>query len=51
MRWKRFSEEQMIGILKENEAGRENREICRKQAILHPAMMVFSDPHHADQTQ
>jgi len=33
MKRKRFSEEQIIGILKESEAGRENREICRKHGI------------------
>ena len=33
MKRKRFSEEQIIGILKESEVGRENREICRKHGI------------------
>ena len=33
MKRKRFSEEQIIGILKESEAGQENREICRKHGI------------------
>jgi len=33
MKRKRFSEEQIIGILQESEAGRENREICRKHGI------------------
>ena len=33
MKRKRFSEEQIIGILKESEAGQENREICCKHGI------------------
>ena len=33
MKRKRFTEEQIIGILKEAEAGAKKQEICRKQGI------------------
>jgi putative transposase len=33
MKRKRFSEEQIIGILKEAEAGVKNQDICRKHGI------------------
>ena len=33
MKRKRFTEEQIIGILKEAEAGKNNQEICRKHGI------------------
>ena len=33
MKRKRFSEEQIIGILKEAEAGAETKELCRKHGI------------------
>ncbi len=33
MRGKRFSEEQIIGILKEGEAGTKTSELCRKHGI------------------
>jgi putative transposase len=33
MKRKQYREEQMIAILKEAEAGRDNREICRKHGI------------------
>ena len=33
MKRKRFNEEQIIGILKESEAGGKNQEICRKHGI------------------
>ncbi len=31
---KRFSEEQIIGILKEHEAGKKTQEICRHHGIV-----------------
>ena len=33
MKRKRFNEEQIIGILKESEAGGKNQQICRKHGI------------------
>jgi putative transposase len=33
MKRKRFTEEQIIGILKESEAGVKNQDICRKHGI------------------
>ena len=33
MKRKRFTEEQIIGILKESEAGAKKQEICRKHGI------------------
>ena len=33
MKRKRFSEEQIIGILKESEAGANTKELCRKHGI------------------
>jgi putative transposase len=33
MRGKRFTEEQIIGILKESEAGGKPREVCRRHGI------------------
>ena len=33
MRTKRFSEEQIIGVLKEAEAGARTKELCRKHGI------------------
>jgi putative transposase len=33
MKRKQFTEEQIIGILKESEAGMKNQEVCRKHGI------------------
>jgi putative transposase len=33
MKGKRFSEEQIIGVLKESEAGVETKELCRRHGI------------------
>ena len=33
MKGKRFSEEQIIGVLKESEAGAETKEVCRRHGI------------------
>jgi hypothetical protein len=33
MKYKRFSEEQIIGVLKEHEAGGRGDELCRRHAI------------------
>lgn len=36
MKGKRFSEEQIIGVLKEAEAGAKTKELCRKHGISEP---------------
>jgi putative transposase len=36
MKAKRFTEEQIIGVLKEAEAGAKTRELCRKHGISEP---------------
>ena len=41
MKRKRFSEEQIIGILKESKAGQENREICRKHGITEQTFYLW----------
>lgn len=33
MKGKRFTEEQIIGVLKESEAGAESKELCRRHGI------------------
>ena len=33
MKGKRFTEEQIIGVLKESEAGAETKEVCRRHGI------------------
>ena len=49
MKRKRFSEEQIIGILKESEAGQENREICRKHGITDFSISGSRLARHLDQ--
>jgi putative transposase len=36
MKSKRFSEEQIIGVLKEAEAGAKTKDLCRKYGISEP---------------
>ena len=36
MKGKRFSEEQIIGVLKEAEAGAKTKELCRRHGISEP---------------
>jgi putative transposase len=33
MKWKRFTEEQIIGVLKEHELGAKTADLCRKHGI------------------
>ena len=36
MKGKRFSEEQIIAVLKESEAGAKNKDLCRRHGISEP---------------
>ena len=44
MRRSKFSEEQVIGILKEHEAGLTAAEICRKYAISDAELLQVAEP-------
>jgi putative transposase len=41
MKRKRFSEEQIIGILKEAEAGAKTKELCRKHGISDATFYIY----------
>jgi putative transposase len=41
MKRKRFSEEQIIGILKESEAGAKTKELCRKHGISDATFYIY----------
>ena len=45
MRRSRFSEEQVIGILKEHQAGRGVAELCRKYGISNATFLVGRKEH------
>ena len=41
MKRKRFTEEQIIGVLKESEAGAKTKELCRKHGISDATFHLF----------
>jgi len=43
MKRSRFSEEQIIGILKEHQAGLSAQDLCRKHDVLQMAVKVWRD--------
>jgi putative transposase len=43
MKSKRFSEEQIIGVLKEAEAGAKTKDLCRKCGISEPTFYNWKD--------
>jgi hypothetical protein len=48
MKESRFSEEQIIGVLREHEAGARTEEVCRRHAISsRPSHQVESDVRRA----
>ncbi len=44
MKRSRFSEEQIIGILKEHQAGLGAKELCRKHGVSDPAVNTTDHP-------
>jgi len=41
MRGSRFSEEQIIGVLREHEAGAQTEEVCRRQGISSATFYIY----------
>ena len=46
MRTKRFTEEQIIGVLKEGEAGAKTKELCRKYGISEATSYNWKAKYH-----
>ena len=41
MKGSRFSEEQIIGVLREHEAGAKTEEVCRRQGISSATLYIY----------
>jgi putative transposase len=51
MKRKRFSEEQIIGVLKESESGLKNQDICRKHGITEQTFYRWWSKYGVNESQ